>query len=356
MAERRLGRVLAFLGITNVNNAIQLFVVLGGTTLLTAVGRRVVAELQVFSGVDLLLASVGFFLLVLAAGLALVPRFVRPKGPFGDVFGMAAIGVGISEERDLHIFRGAPNLRRECRIVAKKLYEFVERERKRLPAPPSGSPSSSKPTPEQVQYNADMAKALARFRTLYHTTWRHRVEQLVADARAMYFGPVPLTQDRYSRELHPDTVYEYAIALDRLSQKIPENYTDSLHAARIEQLRRLRRDGLALAVDIGEFMVERQQAAVVLQQQQAQTGTAPTDSRDQWQQSVNFSQETEAMFAGRFGGAVMDILQRLTDAGLTDEHLERLLGWGPSGLRISMYDLGGLAGSIGALSRRIPYE
>lgn len=311
------------------------------------------------------LLSVGVFMIVFASALSLLPRWWRPKGPFGKMFGTAPLMMGFSEERNKQVFMRAPRLRDECEKVAKQLYTFVDKERTKLPVPPSNA-AGQEDSPERIKFNADMQAYLQRFTTLYHNAWRRKVEPLFVDARAMFFGPVPATS-RFmeGRSLHPEEVYRIAVALDRLSQNIPSSYAEAFHEARVERLRRLRQDGLTLSSDLGQFLIERHQAGVALQRQPTVSAETPqgegvphtaSEAYSQWQQSVNFSGETEALFAARFGGLVVDVVQRLNGFGLSDESLDRMLGWGPAGLRISSYDIGGLAGTIAALCHQIPYD
>jgi hypothetical protein len=103
------------------------------------------------------------------------------------------------------------------------------------------------------------------------------------------------------------------------------------------------------------FVIERHQAGVALQRS-VSSDDPPSSGHEQWQRNVNFSGETEALFSARFGGLVLDVVQRLDSFGLTDENLGRMLGWGSMALRISSYDIGGLAGVISALCQQIPYD
>jgi hypothetical protein len=302
------------------------------------------------------LLGLGVFLLLLAFGLSVLPRLWRPVGPFGRMFGTAPMMMGFSEERNKQVFLRAPRLRTECQSVAKQLYTFVDKERKGLPSPPANQ-AASEDSPEKQRFNADMQAYLRRFTTLYHSQWRRKVEPLFVDARAMFFGPVPPRRSMWERgTLHPDNVYEIALALDRLSQNIPLSYTASLHEARVDKLRRLKQDGLSLSVDLGQFLVERHRAAVALQPPPGQAPASEPDPRQRWQDGVNFSQETEALFTAEFGGLVVDVLRRLDEFGLSDESLARMLAWGAAGLRVSSYDIGGLAGTIAAVCQQIPYD
>lgn len=329
----------------------------GGAAL--AAGLFVIAlprRFEWISGPARVLLGLGVFLLLLALGLSVLPRWWRPSGPFGRMFGTAPMMMGFSEERNKQVFLRAPRLRTECESVAKQLFAFVDKERKGLPVPPT-NPALAEDSPEKLKFNADMQAYLRRFTTLYHSQWRRKVEPLFVDARAMFFGPVPPRYSMWERgTLHPDQVYEIAIALDRLSQNIPVSYTDSLHEARVDKLRRLKQDGLALSVDLGEFLVERHRAAVALQPPPGQVPDTQPDARRRWQDGVNFSQETEALFTAQFGGHLVDILYRLDEFGLADESLARLLSWGAAGLRVSSYEIGGLAGTISAVCQRIPYD
>lgn len=317
------------------------------------------------SGPALALLALGVFLLVFAAGLALLPRIWIPRGPFGRTFGTAALMMGVSEERNKFVFQRAPELRRECEKVAKGLRDFAEREAKRKPQPPPNLPPQDD-APEQAKFNADMQAFSQRFTTLYHTSWRRKVEPLLADARAMFFGPVPVTSSQFMPErTSPEEVMRLSLELDTLSDNIPVAYNEAVHLARIERLARLKRDGLSLAADLGSFMVERHQAAVRLQEQLALPSSTSADSepgvpdvRDmhrEWQRNVDFSRETEALFAARYGGSVLRVTAELNAFGLADENLERISGWGFP-LRVSSYDLPALAGVISALCQKIPYD
>lgn len=310
------------------------------------------------SGPALLLLGIGVFSIVFAVLLTLLPRWWRPTGPFGKVFGTAPLMMGFSEERNKQVFMHAPRLRDECDRVSKHLSAFAANEMKGLLARPLGSlPEGS---PERVKLEADLRAQAQRFTTLYHTMWRRKVETLLIDARAMFFGPIP-PASRFveGRVLHPNDVSKVANALDALSKNIPPVYTEAIHQTRVERLRRLRKDGLTLSADLGQFMVSRHQQIAAVQEAKAATippGGTPLATFTQWRQSVDFNGETEAMFQAQFGGLVIDVLRRLDEVGLSDEHFERLFSWGPIGLRVSSYEIGGLAGSIAAACQQIPYD
>jgi hypothetical protein len=308
-------------------------------------------------GPALTLISAGLFLVLAAPALAYLPRVWRPKGMFGKRFGSASLLMGLSEQRNRHVLRQAPRVRSECQRLASKLREFTEREMKSFPKEPveGAGDVPRKPTPERMKFNADVQAFLERFTTLYDNTWRRDVEAVLLDARAMFFGPIPLTTDRFipGRAMQPDNVRHLAISLDRLAQTIPEVYSAPMHAAHVERLVNLKHQGLGLATDLGLFLQERHKAAEVKQQE------LPTDkeltSHDLWQLNQNFDKETSALFASRFGGSVIHVVKELNASGLADEVLERLVG--PFGLMtVSSYDLGALAASIAALCQKIPYE
>jgi hypothetical protein len=347
LGENVLGNILAPVVLTAVAGALT-----ASAVFLLALRRR----FDWIGGPVLAMLGLSVFLLVLALCLSLLPRIWTPRGPFGRTFGTAALMMGISEERNKLVFQRAPELRRECQKVAKQLRDFAEKEAKKQPQAPGDLKDSG---PERTKFNADMQTFLERFNTLYHNSLRPKLEPLLADARAMFFGPVPITSSQFMPgQVSPQEVRHLALALDRLSDGIPEAYTDAVHSARVERLTRLKRDGLGLAADLGSFMIERHHAAVALQERLAlpPDGAPPIDAHAEWQRNVNFSSETEAIFAARYGGSVLRIVAELHAFGLTDENLERILAWGGHALRVSSYDLPGLAGVIASLCQRIPYD
>lgn len=323
-----------------------------------ATGASVIALQRRFdwvSGPAQALIAFGVFMFVLAIVLSLLPRWWRPSGPFGRVFGTAAFMVGFSEDRNRQVFMQMPALREECARVAKQLYEFVDAERPKIPTRPRGVDDG---TPELDAFNLNVAAGLRRFTSLYHNSWRRKVEPLFVDARAMGFGPVP-SWDPYldGRTLTPDDVYRLAVALDRLSQVIPRVFSEPLYEAHVGRLAALKRDGITLAVDLGEFLVERRAAFSVLMAQDADENQASSLERHmaQMDRSRTFDEETEALLLARFGGQILDVVSRLKQCGMLEEELSRV-SYARFGLGLSAHDIGPLAASISASCQRIRFE
>lgn len=351
--------------LTNPASTIQLLITLGISGFLTAAGARMVSASNWLGGWYLVTAAVSAFFVLLAIGLALVPRVWLPKGPFADYFGTAAVMVGINEEIDKRVFRRVPQLKRECAYVGEHLARFVEERAKEMPpAPPPSAQDPSHPTPAQHEYNLAVNAAIEKTSSLYASVWRQRVERLFADARAMFFGPVPVNgmfPDIPGRPIHPDEIRAKAAALAWLAEILPSSYSDELHTARVERLRRLKHDGITLAYEIGRFLAQRQQEAMAVLSPASITvaddeAGGQLHSRQQWERERAFDKETSAQFISEYAGRLRNVSEGLEQFGLVDPAFERLFRWPGLSISGSVHELAPLPAVLAALCQRIPYD
>lgn len=328
-------------------STLQFTASLGGSGLLTTAVTKIVSLNGWLDGWYLVCFAASLFLLLFAAALSVVPRIWQPKGPLGDYFGSTAVMVGLSEDMDERLFRRTPQLKRQCAVTAKKVRRFFQEQEAKMPKKSGTGILSAE---EEQAHGAAWAQANQRALALYDATLRHKVNHLLRDARAMFYGPVP------AEESHPLTnlrdVAERLSALEDLAERLPETYSSAFHLGRIERLRKLKHDGLTLADQIGKFADERKKEETDFKEQ-----LPAKDAMDmkRWERERNFDSETETRFMARFGGDLLHVYKELQQFGLSSAELDRSIRWHGIGT-LSWHEIPALPAEIGALCRQIPYD
>lgn len=358
VSQNRPGLGRRLLNMFGTYGSLQSLASFGGSGVTTAIVTEVVRRLRWFSGPTLVLFSVGVFLLVTAFLLIVLQRFWFRRMAVGDRYGTGVALVGISDELDRQIFARVPKLRRDAFNIAQRLSKFLAKQREQVPRLNSKTPGS--PTPEETDLHTNAMTAFqSRLEALYDLSWKSDVARVFEEARALFYGPVPTSYHDYHhnyRRVRSLQEAEWVVAmLEHLDQRLPTTYTDAIHQHHIDSLRKLRSDGLTLVLDIGTWHVNRQKEATgqVMETLQAAANDEGR-SRVAWEADAQARQEIETEFTANFGPRVKAMWDRLVMHGLSDEQLDRFMGW-PHGMRISSYEIPSIGAAIGALCQRIPY-